>query len=299
MAEISNLGYAVFGASDLPRWKEFATTLGFQVGRVEDQILTLRMDQYQQRLVLEHGSEDDLRAAGWELETEEQLDEYVAGLRNRGLHVAAATPEQAAARCVQTLYRAEDSNGFAHEFYCGPSASSLRHAFRSPTLTGGFRTGRLGFGHLLVRSRDYQSSLKFYRDVLGLRLSDRIREELAPGRVVDVTFMHTSTGRHHSLATGATPGNKVLNHAMVEVQSMDDVGLAYDRCLAAGFAMQAELGHHPNDEMFSFYVVTPSGFALEFGWGGRVIDDANWQPVMYDKLSDWGHKRQPPVTFPS
>lgn len=295
MVEIANLGYAVFGVSDLLRWREFAKVLGFQVCRDEKDIVTLRMDQYQQRLVLELGDDDDLRVAGWELDTEDQLEQYVSNLRAHGMMVVAGGNEETASRCVQKLYRAEDANGFQHEFYCGPSIATLRTVFRSSALTSGFRTGDLGIGHLVVHSRDYQKSVDFYRNVMGLHLSDRIRDELAPGRVVDVTFLHTRTGRHHSLATGVTPGPKILNHVMVEVQSMDDVGLAYDRCLAAGYAMHMEIGHHPNDQMFSFYVITPSGFAVEFGWGGIVIDDATWQAVMYDKLSDWGHKRKLPA----
>jgi len=299
MAELASLGYTVFGVSDLVRWKDFAQTIGFQVAREEEELLSLRMDQYPQRIVLEKGIDDDLRVAGWELDSEEHLEQYVAKLIARGLKVALASEDLTASRRVQKLYQALDPNGFTHEFYFGPAAMSLRHGFRSPTLTSGFRTGRLGLGHLLVRSINYPESLKFYREVLGLRLSDRIREELSPERVVDVTFMHTRTGRHHSLATGAMPSNKILNHVMVEVQAMDDVGMAYDRCSYAGYAMQAELGHHPNDQTFSFYVVTPSGFSLEVGWGGLVVDDENWQAVTYDKLSDWGHKRKPPANPPS
>lgn len=299
MVEIANLGYVVLGVRDLPRWKDFANVLGFQVGRSDADLLTLRMDQYQQRIVLERGEEDDLRVAGWELDTEEDLETYVSALRARGLTVAAGAVEEAERRCVQRLFCAEDANGFQHEFYCGPTLASTLSNFRSPALISGFRTDELGIGHVVVHSRDYQQSVDFYRKVMGLRLSDRIRDELAPGRVVDVTFLHTRTGRHHSLATGVTPGPKILNHMMVEVQSMDDVGLAYDRCIAAGYSMHMEIGHHPNDKMFSFYVVTPSGFAVEFGWGGVVIDDKTWQAVMYDKLSDWGHKRKPPVARPT
>lgn len=296
MADLANLGYTVFGVSDLARWKDFSQTIGFQVAREEGDLLALRMDQYPQRIVLEKAPDDDLKVAGWELDSEDQLEQYVTKLSDRGLKVVLASDDLTASRRVQKLYQAMDPNGFTHEFYCGPSVMSLRHGFRSPTLSSGFRTGRLGLGHLLVRSINYPQSLKFYREVLGLRLSDRIREELSPERVVDVTFMHTRTGRHHSLATGAMPGDKILNHIMVEVQTMDDVGMAYDRCSYAGYAMQAELGHHPNDQTFSFYVVTPSGFSLEVGFGGLVVDDEKWQAVTYDKLSDWGHKRKPPVT---
>ena len=76
---------------------------------------------------------------------------------------------------------------------------------------------------------------------------------------------------------------------------MDDVGLAYDRALRARVRIVLTLGRHPNDRMFSFYVQTHSGFALEYGHGGIVIDDATWKVVNYSKMSDWGHKRTPPV----
>jgi hypothetical protein len=59
------------------------------------------------------------------------------------------------------------------------------------------------------------------------------------------------------------------------------------------------LGRHTNDLMYSFYLVTPSGFNLEFGYGGRSVDDATWQIAHYDAASIWGHRRAavaaPPV----
>ena len=72
---------------------------------------------------------------------------------------------------------------------------------------------------------------------------------------------------------------------------MDDVGMAYDRCVKAGIPIILELGHHPNDKTFSFYAQTPSGFNFEMGWGGVVIDDQHWEVKAFSKMSDWGHKR--------
>src|SRR5262249_142415 len=38
------------------------------------------------------------------------------------------------------------------------------------------------------------------------------------------------------------------------------------------------LGRHINDEVTSFYSNSPSGFMVEYGWGGRGIDVEQWQP---------------------
>jgi hypothetical protein len=47
--------------------------------------------------------------------------------------------------------------------------------------------------------------------------------------------------------------------------------------------------------MFSFYAKTPSGFQFEFGYGGREVNDADWEPTTYDRISEWGH--HPPIVF--
>ena len=38
-------------------------------------------------------------------------------------------------------------------------------------------------------------------------------------------------------------------------------------------AHRQALGKHDTDKMFSFYVVTPAGFQLEFGYGARTIEE--------------------------
>jgi hypothetical protein len=80
---------------------------------------------------------------------------------------------------------------------------------------------------------------------------------------------------------------------MVEVDNMNDVGMAFDRCIAAKVPIHWGIGHHPNDQMCSFYVRTPSGFGLEFGFGGIVINDADWKVVSYNRFSGWGHEPRP------
>jgi 2,3-dihydroxybiphenyl 1,2-dioxygenase len=135
---------------------------------------------------------------------------------------------------------------------------------------------------------DPQATERFYCDRLGMRLSDHIEAELAPGFSLLITFLHANP-RHHTVAFAAVPMPKRLHHFMLEVGAMDDVGRAYDRCLTAGVEIANTLGMHPNDRMFSFYARTPSGFDVEFGWGGRKVDDATWKAARYDRTSVWGH----------
>lgn len=294
MSSISNLGYVVIGSKKLSEWEDFAVNiLGMQVGRSEPgKLLALRLDDMQQRIIIEDGDEEDLRAAGWAFKTEQALRAFVKRLQDRGLPVQEHSRQEATNRRVEKLYSLADPNGYTLEFFCGGYVAPSNQPFKSQKLCGaGFKTGDLGIGHVLVRAKDYAQSMDFYQEALGLRLSDFIRGEVRPGHVAEAAFFHTVGGRHHSLATGAVNIPKVLGHLMVELQSLNDVGQAYDRCRAAGLNFARELGHHPNDQMTSFYVETPSGFSIEYGWGGLVVDDESWTVRTYNQFSDWGHAR--------
>ena len=148
----------------------------------------------------------------------------------------------------------------------------------------------MGLGHCVVRVRDRAAAERWYCDVLGFKLSDRIVCEIG-GFQVDIAFLHVNP-RHHSIALGEMMPKRI-HHVMFQVGSMDDVGLAFDRCTDNRVPITQTLGRHPNDKMFSFYAMTPSGFEFEYGWGARNVDDATWEPTTYDHISEWGHKRLP------
>ena len=116
-----------------------------------------------------------------------------------------------------------------------------------------------------------------------------------------VRFYHCNP-RHHSLAIGAAPIElpQKLHHVMVETVSQDNVGAAFDRAWSAGLPIANALGKHDNDKMFSFYVVTPAGFQLEFGYGARTIDDAvdRRPPLRPHQRMGSPADRSPPCTSP-
>ena len=77
-------------------------------------------------------------------------------------------------------------------------------------------------------------------------------------------------------------------------QLLDDVGRALYRCMDAGQHVSLPLGRHSNDDMLSFYPMTPSGFDIEYGWAGVEVDDETWHVVTHASNSAWGHRFQRP-----
>lgn len=64
---------------------------------------------------------------------------------------------------------------------------------------------------------------------------------------------------------------------------------AYYLCQNLQVPIMMHLGRHTNDHMVSFYLRTPSGFAVEYGWGAREVDDRTWQVQVHTSASIWGH----------
>jgi 2,3-dihydroxybiphenyl 1,2-dioxygenase len=286
------LGYIVVEASDLDAWQKFTVdVLGLGLAYHDSEaLLGLRTDERVHRLIIEAGPADDLCGMGFDCGTDAALDVLVARLREHGLAVGVCDDALARRRRVRRLVATQDPDGNRVELFVDLALADS--PFRSALVPSGFVTGSGGAGHAFLPSRDRQAMLDFYA-LLGFRLSDYIREEVAPGVVLDAAFIHCNP-RHHTLAFAAVPSPKKIHHFMLEVRDRIDVGCAYDRVQDAKLPLALSIGMHPNDLMFSFYVTTPSGFAVEFGADGRQIEDEDqWQVVTHDRVSIWGHKPAP------
>lgn len=282
--EIRALGYLAIGAVDLPAWSAFAgEVLGLMTDTTADGDLLLRADDRPYRIRVRPSETEQVDGIGWEVAGAAALDAAAAELASAGVAVR-RDPQLAKTRRVTDLIAFTAPDGTPHELFWGAEVDYT--PFISPAGTSGFVMGALGMGHVVLVTEAVEEASRFYLDVMGFRLSDTMT--LGATRVI---FMHCN-GRHHSLALGSGPG-PALAHFMLEVASVDDVGFAFDRAADHGVRIRETLGRHTNDQMFSFYAATPSGFSFEYGWGARVIDDATWVPTETSRGSYWGHRRPP------
>jgi 2,3-dihydroxybiphenyl 1,2-dioxygenase len=151
-------------------------------------------------------------------------------------------------------------------------------------------------GHFVAAMNDFDVSKDFYLNVMGMRISDYIERERPDGRPARIAFFHCNP-RHHSLGfSTAAPAEKRLRHIMIEVGELDDLGMTYDLARERGIA-DTTIGRHPNDRQVSFYLRTPSGWLIEYGWGARPVDDSSLQIEKFNTISLWGHKRDDGSSF--
>jgi 2,3-dihydroxybiphenyl 1,2-dioxygenase len=288
---ITELGYLGLEVSNLPRWEQFATdVLGLTVKHgIQPNTRLLRMDANDYRFILTEGPADDFAFAGWRSPNGATVEAFGKHLDSHGVAWSWARDDELALRSVERMLHFTDPSGCRHEVFTGPQLALDR--FSSPKVASGFVTGAGGLGHVVFSSRAYAETLEFAHQVIGLATTDHIRLVISPEFTFDVAFMHINE-RHHSMAIApALPDvKKRIHHFMIEVNAVEEVGFARDRCLALGLPVAMDIGQHPNDRMISFYGQTPSGFHVEFGYGGVKVDAATWQVASYPKLSEWGHR---------
>jgi catechol 2,3-dioxygenase-like lactoylglutathione lyase family enzyme len=138
--------------------------------------------------------------------------------------------------------------------------------------------------HVLLFCTDVPRSLRFYSEVLGLRLSDRSGDLIA--------FTHGAhSSDHHLLALvkSEAPG---LHHSSWIVRNVDEIGLGMEQMLAAGFTAGWGLGRHVVGSNYFYYARDPWGSFAEFSCGIDYIDaSTEWPSGDYppeDSFYLWG-----------
>ena len=114
------LGYAGFGSTDLEDWRQFGTGLiGLQAVERGNSLLSFRMDDRKQRIVIDRAMGEGTRFFGWEVADSTALDALAARLEKSGVSVTAEPQTLADARHVQSLISFRDPAGNRLEAFYG------------------------------------------------------------------------------------------------------------------------------------------------------------------------------------
>lgn len=172
-----------------------------------------------------------------------------------------------------------------------PQKSTWRRAGKRGVLGRG-ETGPVyprHLSHLLMFSSNINRSVEFYRDALGLRLSDRSQDAVA--------FMHARHGSDHHLIAFAQSHAKGWHHSSWDMANLDEVGRGGERMRLAGYTQGWGTGRHVLGSNYFHYVRDPWGSYSEYSAdidyvpAGTVWPAGNYPPE--DSLYLWGPELPP------
>lgn len=294
LSPIFALGYVRVRRADLDAWRRFAEQVVGLMATDDDDRLLLRMDDWVARFVVEGGEprpepSPGVRvldvAVGWECRSEEAWAAARRAVEDAGVVTADGTGPTPWCR---DWFSFTDPSGFCCElFYGGKRDPATQYV--SP-LAVRFVTGEQGLGHVTLFADECAKSVDFYTNVLGFQVREG---KMLEDGTVRAVFM-SPNAREHSLALLATTDASRVGHVLLEVDDLDAVGRAMDRCLDGLAAMTVSIGRHWNDQMVSFYLRTPSGFDIEYGFGGKRVTSDAWsrgEQGGSGLTSTWGHRR--------
>ncbi|MDX2274568.1 MAG: VOC family protein [Hyphomonadaceae bacterium] len=286
---VRSLAYVRIGTRDLAAWRAFGEcVLGLQaVDSGDPNLLLLRMDDRPWRFRIQKHDTEAYLGAGLECPDQAAYDATVARLRAAGVELQPGSADEAKARCVRSFVSCNDPSGNSLEIFCGHTVAGT--PFVSPVGALNFVTDEGGMGHIVVPALKLAATRAFYVDLLGFGDSDEMRIQMGD-HSMGMHFLHATGPRHHTVALAEFPTPSGAVHVMIEAKTLDDVGYAYDRALKAGCHISATMGKHTNDHMVGFYARSPSGFDVEFGYGGLQPDWNTYIPTITQKESLWGHK---------
>lgn len=110
--------------------------------------------------------------------------------------------------------------------------------------------------HVFVFTSDVLRSVAFYRDIVGLQLSDRADNGVA--------FMHGAHGSDHHLVAFGSSDAPGFHHCSWDVGSVNEVGLGAMQMAAEGYTRGWGFGRHALGSNYFHYVRDPWGSYSEY-----------------------------------
>ena len=271
---------------DLARSRAFyVDCLGYLVGAEEPEALYLRAveERNHHSIVLRRGRDADVRALGFKLAGEEDLDRAAAWFARRNLPTAFPDlPHQG-----RTL-RTADVFGTPLDLYARmDQCPSMLQKYATHQ---GARIQRID--HLNCFTPDVQASYDFYAE-LGFRLTEYSETDDPDPRLWAV-WLHRK-GNVHDLAFTNGNGPR-LHHVGVWTASALDILHICDVMATCGYVANMERGpgRHGISNAFFLYVRDPDGHRVELFTSDYLTVDPDLEPIRWSlrdpqRQTLWGH----------
>jgi catechol 2,3-dioxygenase-like lactoylglutathione lyase family enzyme len=274
---IRSLQYVALHVPDMEMGRKFYETMGLE-GRMEGEQAVYRCaGRAQDQLRLVPGEKKEIAWVTWGTRAGE-IEQITANLKNAGVPLAAAP-----AGFENNGLWVRDPDGILVNVIVADPVEQTRPAveINNPG-TPYVRRGRRGapnrnidtrprkLGHILKFTTDINRDIEFYTRLMGMKLSDRIGDELAG-------FLRCGgDSDHHTLALASSeaPG---LHHLSWEMGNLDQLRMCAEKMLAAGYQNGWGIGRHVYGSNYFHYIRDPWMGLNEFFWDIDFIpENAEW-----------------------
>lgn len=277
MINLLDIRYVRLGTRDRARADTFARdVLGLERVRQDAGTTYFRSDNRDHTLAYFEGDPSD-HTVGFELRSADELERAAAELSNSGIEVRAGTADECEQRHVKAFLHFKDPTGNKIDLVVNPHHSGRRYF---PSRDAGIT----GFSHVGLCTTDAARDERFWTQVLGARVSDRIGE--APLLRIDEV--------HHKVALFPTARSGV-QHVNHQVESIDDIMRAWYMLKKLNVPIAFGPGRHPTSGAQFLYFRGPDDMIFEYSTGVRLIraqDEAAYHPRQFPRTNEsfcmWG-----------
>jgi 2,3-dihydroxy-p-cumate/2,3-dihydroxybenzoate 3,4-dioxygenase len=279
---VQGFGYLAIGVADLREAVEFYSRfVRLDITEVigSTAFMTGGLDHHWLRL--EEGNGQGVKRIGYTVVDEDALAEVRAHLKEWGIEYTEGG--DLANERIERWLRFVDPGGAPIELFTGmvergvaPVPSGLH---LETFLHGGWSTA------------NFDEVNRFYREVLGFKISDRISDRVA--------FYRAGNRYHHSLALLRAPTFN-FNHFCIQVASLDDVMRFRSNAMRHGIPLRDDiLKHAPSGSVGVYMKDEARGFAVEFCIDHPQIDDENYHARILPAAPESRDIWQSPLPEPS
>ncbi len=302
ITRIRDIAYVRLRVPDLDRMEQYLTDFGLRRSARTDSALYMRGTSSSHHLhVSEKADEAGLAAIGFLASSAADLDAlakapgasdvHETGEPGGGRRVVLEDPFGTRVEVVHGIAAVPPlPGGAAERFNFGPRVE--RRGEVSRVGRGPARVMRLG--HAGINVADPDAALEWYREHLGLIVSDTIAIE-------GFTFAHfcrcdrgaEHTDHHTFLLARSMDGQTGFNHCSFEVQDLDDIWVGHEHLAARGHRHNWGIGRHTLGSQIFDYWRDPWGQIHEHFTDGDLLDashpagvhtppegDSQWGPQM-------------------
>ncbi|MDO8778288.1 MAG: VOC family protein [Burkholderiaceae bacterium] len=277
MINLLDIRYVRLGTRNRGEADRFAREiLGLEMVREEADTTYFRSDNRDHTLAYFEGDPAD-HTVGFELRTADELEAAATELSNSGVEVHQGSQAECEQRHVRSYIHFKDPTGNKIDLVVAPHHSGRRYF---PSRDAGIT----GFSHVGLCTTDAHRDERFWTQVLGARVSDRIGD--APLLRIDEV--------HHKVALFPTTRSGV-QHVNHQVESVDDIMRAWYLLKDKGVPIAFGPGRHPTSGARFLYFRGPDEMIFEYSTGVRTIsveEEASYQPRQFPRANEsfcmWG-----------